>query len=78
MKDYAESKWDELDGQDFAGRLAKMAMADDPNDMDCIPARLHGKKGKTYVTCISKYQSRINSYNPHQNVQKHTKEALMS
>ena len=78
VEDYAESEWDELDDQDFAERLAKMAMADDPNDMDWIPARLRGKKGKTYLMCISKHQSRINSYDPPQNVQKHTKEALMS
>ena len=78
VEDYAESEWDALDDQDFAERLAKMAMADDLNDMDWIPARLHGKKGKTYLMCIFKYQSRINSHNPHQNVQKHTKEALMS
>ena len=54
VEDYAESEWDKLDDQDFAERLAKMAMADDPNDMDWIPARLHGKKGKTYLTCIFK------------------------
>ena len=51
VEDYAESEWDELDDQDFAERLAKMAMADDPNDMDWIPARLRGKKGKTYQIC---------------------------
>jgi hypothetical protein len=36
--DYAlakpESKWDELDEQDFAERLAEMAITDGPNDLD--------------------------------------------
>ena len=68
VEDYAESEWDELDDQDFSERLAKMAMANDLNDMDWIPARSHGKKGKTYLMCISKYLSGINSYDPHQNV----------
>ena len=57
MEDYAESEWDELDDQDFAERLAEMVMADDPNDLDWVPARLRGKKtaqkkGKIYLTCI--------------------------
>ena len=56
MEDYAESKWEEIDDQDFAERLAEMAMADDPNDLDWIPPRLHGTKGKIYLTCIHKYQ----------------------
>ena len=78
VDDYAESEWDELDDQDFAERLAEMAMADDPNDLDWVPARLRGKKGKTYLTCICKYRSRINSYDPQQNVRKRTKEVPMS
>jgi hypothetical protein len=45
-EDYAESEWDELDDQDLAERLVEMAMADDPNDLDWIPPRLCGKKGK--------------------------------
>jgi len=44
VEDYAESEWDELDDQDFAERLAEMAMVDDPNDLDWVPAKLHGKK----------------------------------
>ena len=76
--DYAEIEWNELDDQDFAKRMAVMAMVDDPNDLDWVPARLCDKKGKLYLTCIHKYQSRINSYDPQQNVQKRTKEALMS
>ena len=53
MEDY-ESNWDELDDQDFAGRLAELAMEDDLNDFDWVPAKLHGnqkakKKGKTYI-----------------------------
>ena len=28
LEDYAESEWDELDDQDFAERLAEMAMVD--------------------------------------------------
>ena len=39
-EDYAESEWDELDDEDFAERLAEMAMADDPNDLDWVPPRL--------------------------------------
>ena len=31
-----------------------MAMADDPNDLDWVPARLHDKKGKLYLTYIHK------------------------
>ena len=76
--DYAEIEWDKLDDQDFAKRMAVMAMADDPNDLDWVPARLHDKKGNLYLTCIHKYQLRINSYNLQQNVRRHTKEALMS
>jgi len=53
MEDYAESNWDELDDEDFVERLAEMAMQDDLNDLDWIPAKWHGKqtakkKGKTY------------------------------
>jgi hypothetical protein len=44
VEDYAESEWDELEDQDFAERLAEMAMADDPNDLDWVPAGLRGKK----------------------------------
>ena len=44
LEDYAESKWDELNDQDFAERLAKMAMVDNPNDLDWVPAKLHGNK----------------------------------
>ena len=54
-EDYAESEWDELDDEDFAERLAEMAMADDPNDLDWVPPRLRDKKGKIYLTCIHKY-----------------------
>jgi hypothetical protein len=53
---YAESEWDELDDQDFGERLAEMAIVDNPNDLDWIPLRLHGKKGKKYLTCIRKYR----------------------
>ena len=63
-----EIEWNELDNQDFAKRMAVMAMADDPNNLDWVPARLHDKKGKLYLTCIHKYQLRINSYYPQQNV----------
>ena len=76
--DYAEIEWNELDDQNFAKRMAVMAMADDPNDLDWVPARLRDKKGKLYLTCIHKYQLRINSYDPQQNVRKCTEEALMS
>ena len=55
MEDYAESRWDELDDQDFAERLAEMAMADNPSDLDWVPPGLCGKKGKTYFRCIHKY-----------------------
>ena len=78
VEDYAESEWEENDDQDLAERLAEMAMTDDPNDLDWISPRLHGKEGKIYLTCIHKYQYKINPYDPQQNVRKHTKEALMS
>ena len=45
-EDCAESEWDELDDQDFAERLAEMAITDDPNDLDWFSSRLCGKKGK--------------------------------
>ena len=41
-EDYTESKLDELYSQDFAERLAEMG--------DWDPPRLHGKKGKLYLT----------------------------
>ena len=44
LEDCAESEWDELDDQDFAKRLAEMAMVDDLNDLDWVPAKLHGNK----------------------------------
>ena len=50
VEDYAESEWDELDDRDFAERLAEMAIMDDPNDLDWVPARLRVKKGKTIKT----------------------------
>ena len=82
VEDYAESEWDELDDQDFAERLAEMAMVDDPNDLDWVPAKLRGKKtaqkkGKTYLTCIRKSRLRINSYDLQQNVQKRTAKVLI-
>ena len=55
-EDYAESEWDEVEDQDFAERLAEMAIADDPNDLDWVPPRLCGKKGKIYLTCTRKYR----------------------
>ena len=60
MEDYAESEWDELDNEDFAERMAKMAMVDNLNDLDWVPAKLCGtrkttqKKGKIHLTCICK------------------------
>ena len=43
-----------LDDEDFAERLAEMAMQDDPNDLDWVPAKWRSKqtakkKGKTYL-----------------------------
>ena len=49
---YAESDWDdsEFNDQDVGERLAEMAMEDDPNDFDWVPAKLRGKQTarKTY------------------------------
>ena len=57
-EDYAECEWDELEDQFFAEKMAEMAIADDLNDLNWVPARFHHKKGKTiktYLTCICKY-----------------------
>ena len=44
MEDYEESNWDEPDDQDFAERLAELAMEDNPNDFDWVPAKLRGNQ----------------------------------
>jgi hypothetical protein len=61
-EDYAESEWDELDDQGFAERLAEMAIADDPNDLDWVPLRFRRKKGK--ISYMYLQVSIKNSYDP--------------
>ena len=63
VEDYAERKWEEIDDQDLAERLAEMAMTDDPNDVDWIPPRLHGKKDKIYVGCEVTQRALVRSQN---------------
>jgi hypothetical protein len=46
-EDYAESDWDELEDQEFAERLAVMALEDDPDDLDWVPAKVCGKQTAT-------------------------------
>lgn len=46
-EDYAESEWDELEDQEFAERLAAMALEDDPSDLDWVPAKVRGKQAAT-------------------------------
>jgi hypothetical protein len=46
-EDYAESDWDELEDQEFAERLVVMAVEDDPNDLDWVPAKLHVRQTAT-------------------------------
>jgi hypothetical protein len=46
-KDYAESDWDELENQEFAKRLVVMAVEDDLNDLDWVPAKVHIRQTAT-------------------------------
>ena len=43
-EDDGESDWDELKDQEFAERLAAMALEDDPNDLDWVPAKVGSKQ----------------------------------
>jgi hypothetical protein len=46
-EDYAESDWDELEDQEFAERLVVMALEDDPNDLDWVPAKVRIRQTAT-------------------------------
>ncbi|KAF8224391.1 hypothetical protein L208DRAFT_1410311 [Tricholoma matsutake] len=46
-EDYAESDWDELEDQEFAERLVVMALEDNPNDLDWVPAKVRIRQTAT-------------------------------
>ena len=46
VEEYGECGWDELDDEDFAIKLAEMAMKDDKTDLDWLPPELRAKQAK--------------------------------